>query len=279
MSESKSQFSGATTESAMADQAPAHAQTDTQVTARESTAAQVAQHPAVPNDHENQTGRPDESIPVSQGNSHLLIGSPKPDNPDQPRAGQKTLAGPGTENPSGGVTRTVGMPESAAPQIEQVGGTVILEEDKGSELAPEFAPGKPPPRTDVDAEPSDPSEPGFQGLDRVNPLPVPQPLNTIEHRGGLNEPRVVGVQTAGGDGGEIKVVGSESDEAKAATGGDAQGGESSRPLTEQERSAAVEPAIDRRYPIDRRGSFPGGKLDRREDKTERRVAERRKSAS
>lgn len=182
-------------------------------------------------------GGRDESIPVHSGNSHMLLGHPKPEalpdtnNQEEVTGAQAdeakrrtarfrdnaetdaSIGGPGTEHPNAGLTRTVGTPESAATPIEQIGNTVIVPEDNVDTGRPEFEPGKPKPRTDIDADPHEVTSPGFQGLDQVNPLPI-TPLNTVQHRGNPNEPRVVGVTAVG----DVHAVGSKSDEARALRG-------------------------------------------------------------
>lgn len=199
-------FSGATVGSFMQSQAPVHPMAVNQGIASPVTLA----------------GANDPNIPVTAGNAHLLIGVANKANipagavipaANAPTATDAVVGGPGTENPSAGITRTAGVPESAAPAIRQVGTTVILPESNTEAETPEFEPGKPKPRTDPDADPHEVTSPGFQGFDRVNPLPpsVP-PDGQIVHRGAVNEPHVVGVQSAGEP--PLRVIGDQSEEAR-----------------------------------------------------------------
>lgn len=200
-------FTGASTASFMAGQSPEHPMARNQGVAS-------AEPPA---------GGRDESIPVTRGNQHMLIGVDHKAVEGafaEPAAGSgaAVVGGPGTDNPQAGITRTAGEPEGAVAPIRQVGNTVILEEQTADSTKPEFEPGRPKPRTDVDADPHEVTTPGFQGLDKVNPLPptVP-PDKAIQHRGWPNEPHVTGVQSVGDP--PVRVIGSESSEAKAIEGG------------------------------------------------------------
>lgn len=60
--------------------------------------------------------------------------------------------------------------------------------------APEFAPGRPLPRTDINADPHEVTSPGFQGLDKAPapPLIARDPEDVQIHRGAPNEPAQVG---------------------------------------------------------------------------------------
>ncbi len=163
---------------------------------------------------EQPAGAQDTAIPVHTGNAHLIIGAAAPATKVPTEA---VVGGPGTDNPSAGLTRTTGAPESAVAPIEQVGNTVILPETKADDTRDPHT-GLPKPRTDVDADPHEVTTPGFQGLDRINPLPPSVPTErAIEHRGNPNEPRVTGVTSVGDP--PVRVIGSESDEAKAIHGG------------------------------------------------------------
>lgn len=216
---------GATTSSFMSSQAPPAQTTPAAPTTPPGPSGVIPSDPAAPAAIPDkgfgtvETGAPvplPADMPVTEGNRHMLIGvdAPASEVPGQASSGtQPTVGGPGTANPSAGLTRTVGLPESQVEPIEQVGNTVIIPGDTADESRPEFAPGKPKPRTDVDADPHEVTEPGFQGLDRANPLPSPTvPEKSVEHRGAPNEPRVVGVTSVGDP--PIQVVGSESSEAQ-----------------------------------------------------------------
>lgn len=230
-------FTGATVASAMQGQAP-----ETAASALEGETANVVGPPAgvvvgqpakdprvregfVPLDQPQ--GGFDGSIPVHQGNRHLVIGAPArstapvasaSEQAQRPEDGDPVVGGPGTENPNVGITRTVGHPESAAEPIRQVGSTVILPETSADESAKETVTGLPRPRTDADADPHEVTDPGFQGFDRINPGPVSVPPDrAIEHRGSVNEPRVVGVQSVGEP--PVRVIGSQSSEAAMIDGG------------------------------------------------------------
>jgi hypothetical protein len=225
-------FTGANVASAMAGQAPSTPQVATAGADRPHPDHPMAQNGGVASENPPAGGL-DPNMPVHSGNTHMLIGRPKPEDEEEAqqttvtgkeadevnartarlKSSNASVSGPGTDHPSGGVTRTVGEPAGAAPPIEQIGDTVILAEDTVDTGRPEFEPGKPKPRTDIDADPHEVTNPAFQGLDRVNPLPI-TPLNTVQHRGNPNEPRVVGVTGVG----DINVVGSESEEARALRG-------------------------------------------------------------
>lgn len=159
---------------------------------------------------EQSAGAQDESIPVTRGNAHLVIGATVP---ATKAAAQSAVGGPGTDTPAAGLTRTAGEPVSAVEPVEQVGNTVILPETTADETKDKDT-GLPKPRTDVDADPHEVTTPAFQGLDRVNPLAPPAQVDrAIEHRGNPNEPRVVNVQSVGEP--PVRVIGSESNEAKS----------------------------------------------------------------
>jgi hypothetical protein len=111
--------------------------------------AHVLEHPA---------GAGDPEIPLTSGNQHMVIGASA----------------------------------KAIEEAEAAGHDVIRTREPVGELdpspVPEFAPGLPKPRTDVDADPHEKTDPGFQGLDKPDPpvLTAP-PVQTEVHRGAPNE--------------------------------------------------------------------------------------------
>lgn len=134
-------FSGATTESAMAGQAPQPLKNG--FTDVGHPPPHRATEPAEP-----QSGRRDESIPVTRGNQHLVIGSDLNAVEASPRDSARERRTGLADRRGSGLAATAPVKET-----------------------PEFEPGKPPPRTDADADPHTPSTPGFQGL-----APLPERL-------------------------------------------------------------------------------------------------------